>query len=328
MSERKFQIGDHVRKIGGRYGGPGRIVGDTMALDDDGYKLWNVEHKIEGGYGKFCHVYPSNALEPAAAPVAELVTPAAPTPASNGWSPKTFPQVWQHIATAPRDGTFVLTKAGRRQPCITHFATYDGRARWGASPEGFVTEEEFLRYWHEVSYEPTEWMPLPDDDVADAIETAYRNGFVDGEQHASENAAPPAPPTPAKGYQQRVAAAHHALFHDDPTDIEERRNRFAEEVNETLQAFGMTEDEAVDLVRYTWSRPVGQPEKEVGAALLTLASLCVVAGIDMAACGEADLEKLQQPETIARIRAKRATRHGRGPLPGLDPATTEGRNDG
>lgn len=34
---------------------------------------------------------------------------------------------------------------------------------------------------------------------------------------------------------------------------------------------------------------------------------------------EADLVKLQQPETIARIRAKRATRHGRGPLPGLDP---------
>ncbi|WP_225246527.1 hypothetical protein [Agrobacterium tomkonis] len=136
----------------------------------------------------------------------------------------------------------------------------------------------------------------------------------------------PSPQTHVKGYQERVAAAHHALFHDDPTDIEERRARFAEEVNETLQAFGMTEGEAIELVRYTWSRPVGQPEKEVGAALLTLASLCVVAGIDMAACGEADLEKLQRPETIARIRAKRSTRHGRGPLPGLDPAlATEGK---
>ena len=139
----------------------------------------------------------------------------------------------------------------------------------------------------------------------------------------------PAPQTHSRGYQERVAAAHHALFHDDPTDIEERRNRFAEEVNETLQAFGMTEDEAIELVRYTWSRPVGQPEKEVGAALLTLASLCVVAGIDMAACGEADLEKLQRTETIARIRAKRSTRHGRGPLPGFDPAlATEGKNNG
>lgn len=135
------------------------------------------------------------------------------------------------------------------------------------------------------------------------------------------------PSSSLKGYQERVAAAHNALFYDDPTDIAERRNRFAEEVNETLQAFGMTEDEAIQLVRYSWSRPVGEPAKEIGAALLTLTSLCVVAGFDLMACGEADLEKLQRPETIARIRAKRSTRHGRGPLPGFDPAlaTTEGK---
>lgn len=59
----ELHIGQWVNKVGGRYGGPGRIVGDTMALDDDGYKLWNVEHRIEGGYGKFCHVYPSSVLE-------------------------------------------------------------------------------------------------------------------------------------------------------------------------------------------------------------------------------------------------------------------------
>lgn len=101
-------------------------------------------------------------------------------------APKTFPEIWQPIASAPRDGTFVLTKVGPWQPCITHFATYDGRTRWGSNPEGFMTEEEFLRYWQEVSYDPTEWMPLPDEDVADAIETAYRNGFEDGERQAAE----------------------------------------------------------------------------------------------------------------------------------------------
>jgi hypothetical protein len=67
---------------------------------------------------------------------------------------------------------------------------------------------------------------------------------------------------------------------------------------------------------------VGDPKKEIGSASLTLTSLCVVAGYDRSECEEADLEKLVQPETIARIRAKRATRHGRGPLPGLDPAAT------
>ncbi|MGO4316660.1 hypothetical protein [Agrobacterium sp. MCAB5] len=121
------------------------------------------------------------------------------------------------------------------------------------------------------------------------------------------------------GFQQRVEAAHRALFHDDPTDVEERRARFWEEAGETVQAFGMTEEDAIELVRYTWSRAKGEPAKEIGAAMLTLASLCVVAGYDLSECAEADLEKLQRPETIARIRAKRSTRHGRGPLPGFDP---------
>jgi len=155
--------------------------------------------------------------------------------------------------------------------------------------------------------------------IFDDVEALYEQGpTLTGEVET------PAPATHLLGYQDRVAEAHHALFHDDPTDIEERRARFAEEVNETLQAFGMSREDMHELVDYTWDRPVGEPSKEIGAAFLTLTSLCVVAGYDLAACGEADLEKLQRPETIARIRAKRATRHGRGPLPGFDPnATTE-----
>lgn len=124
----------------------------------------------------------------------------------------------------------------------------------------------------------------------------------------------------AETYQERVAAAHHALFHDDPTDVAERLARFFEEVNEACQAFGMSREDAHKLVDYTYNRPVGDPAKEIGAAMLTLASLSVVAGLDLAACAEADLEKLQRPETVARIRAKRSTRHGRGPLPGFDPS--------
>lgn len=128
------------------------------------------------------------------------------------------------------------------------------------------------------------------------------------------------------GYQDRVAAAHHALFHDDPTDVPERLARFMEEANEACQALGMTREDAHKLVDYTYDRPTGIPSKEIGAAMLTLASLCVVAGYDLMSCAEHDLWKLQQPETIARIRAKRATRHGRGPLPGFSPASE--RNGG
>lgn len=128
---------------------------------------------------------------------------------------------------------------------------------------------------------------------------------------------------PEVGYQDRVAAAHHALFHDDPTDIAERVARFFEEATETCQAFGLDFADAHQLVNYTYDRPVGEPAKEIGAAMLTLTSLCVVAGYNLMECAEADLEKLQRPETIARIRAKRSTRHGRGPLPGIDPALAQ-----
>ncbi|WP_244616892.1 hypothetical protein [Rhizobium sp. rho-13.1] len=124
-------------------------------------------------------------------------------------------------------------------------------------------------------------------------------------------------------FQDRVALAHGPLFSDDPTDVAERSARFFEESNETCQAFGMTREEAHALVDYVYGRPVGEPAKEIGAASLTLTSLCIVAGYDRAGCEEADLEKLVRPETIARIRAKRATRHGRGALPGFDPSATE-----
>lgn len=119
------------------------------------------------------------------------------------------------------------------------------------------------------------------------------------------------------GFQSRVAKAHDALFHDDPTDIAERRDRFGEESNELQQALGQTREAAHQLVDYTYDRPIGDVEKEIGAATLTLASLCVIGGWDMMACAEDDLSALQTPQKIAKVRAKRATRHGRSPLPGL-----------
>lgn len=154
--------------------------------------------------------------------------------------------------------------------------------------------------------------------VRSALEAAIRSGL------------PHAQGEPVTTYQDRVKAAHVALFDGDPTDLSERRDRFFEEAAETVQAFGMTEDDAIALVRYTFSRPVGEPRLEVGAAKLTLTSLCVEASLDLMECAEAELAKLVKPETIARIRAKRATRHGRGPLPGFSPPsraalTEEGR---
>lgn len=58
-----FAIGDPVEKIGGRYGGPGKVVGiaDEFA---DGHRLYLVAHRIAGGFGEFVHVYPASNLQP------------------------------------------------------------------------------------------------------------------------------------------------------------------------------------------------------------------------------------------------------------------------
>lgn len=58
-----FKVGDKVRKIGGRYGGPGRIVSVSDDLDNDGYRLYAVAMKVEGGYGEFVHLFPARVLE-------------------------------------------------------------------------------------------------------------------------------------------------------------------------------------------------------------------------------------------------------------------------
>lgn len=69
--------GDKVEKFGGRYGGPGRIVGVTYDLGD-GYKLYSVAMKVDGGYGEFVHVFPATVLRAALSPEpAQDVTPVA-----------------------------------------------------------------------------------------------------------------------------------------------------------------------------------------------------------------------------------------------------------
>lgn len=68
---------------------------------------------------------------------------------------------WQDIATAPKDGTFVITCVAGFVPGIAHWATYGDVTRWGADPETFMEEDHFLDYWVACRYDPTHWMPLP-----------------------------------------------------------------------------------------------------------------------------------------------------------------------
>lgn len=125
-------------------------------------------------------------------------------------------------------------------------------------------------------------------------------------------------------FQERNAAWMAIAFEGDPTDLAERVARFGEESLELQQALGLTREDAHRLVDYVFDRPAGTPATEFGQAHSTLALLATFAGHDLQACGEAELARVSTPEFIAKLRGKRATRHGRGPLPGFSaPGTSE-----
>jgi NTP pyrophosphatase (non-canonical NTP hydrolase) len=106
-------------------------------------------------------------------------------------------------------------------------------------------------------------------------------------------------------FQARVAEWMMKCFGADITNsLQERCFRFFEEAGELCQALGMTEEQARDLVAYTWSRDKGEPSQEIGGVMVTLAAMCHAAGLDMAADGEAELARIDTPETIDAIRQK------------------------
>ena len=125
-------------------------------------------------------------------------------------------------------------------------------------------------------------------------------------------------------FQARNAAWLSYAMADDPTDLPERVARFGEEALELQQALGQSREDAHALVDYVFDRPVGEPAQEMGGTMTTLALLAVVAGLDMAADGERELARCSTAAVLAKIRGKRATRAGRGPLPGVTPTPDTG----
>ncbi|EPK4167847.1 hypothetical protein QEG52_000536 [Stenotrophomonas maltophilia] len=109
------------------------------------------------------------------------------------------------------------------------------------------------------------------------------------------------------------------------SNMTERGDRLLEEVLELLQAHGYDRARVPTLVDYVFGRPVGEPVQEVGGVMVTLAGYCWVAGIDMHAAGDAELARINQPDVMAKIRAKQEAKnalHFDTPLPG-GPAATD-----
>lgn len=88
----------------------------------------------------------------------------------------------------------------------------------------------------------------------------------------------------------------------------ERAFRFLEEALELFQSMDCTKEEAEGLVVYVFNRPKGEPAQEVGGVSITLAALCGPAGIDWQKAAFDELQRINSPEVLEKIRAKRANR--------------------
>lgn len=102
-------------------------------------------------------------------------------------------------------------------------------------------------------------------------------------------------------------------------DTGQRNQRFLEESLELVQANGLTEDEANELVTYVYNRPAGERFQEVGGVMVTLGALCQSIEIEMMQAGEVELARIEQPEVMQAIQAKQLSKPAMSARPGVYP---------
>ncbi len=116
-------------------------------------------------------------------------------------------------------------------------------------------------------------------------------------------------------YQMRIKAWLVDCFGNKiACNITERNHRFLEEALELIQAGGCTKDEAHKLVEYVFGRPVGELPQEVGGVMTTLTALCTAHNIDVIREALNELQRIEHPDIMNKIRAKQAAKPKFGPL--------------
>jgi NTP pyrophosphatase (non-canonical NTP hydrolase) len=91
-------------------------------------------------------------------------------------------------------------------------------------------------------------------------------------------------------------------------DPVERAKRVVEEALELGQAAGLTAADAADLVKYVFSRPVGDPRQEIAGVLVTTLVLAETFNVEAEGALRDELFRVNQPEVLAKIRAKQVSK--------------------
>lgn len=87
-------------------------------------------------------------------------------------------------------------------------------------------------------------------------------------------------------------------------DQKERRARFLEEALELFQACEGSQEEAWQLLQYTFSRPKGEKKQEIGGVMITLATLCSSFEINLRSAASMELERIHSSEIIQKVKRK------------------------
>lgn len=182
-------------------------------------------------------------------------------------------------------------------------------ANW-CSPDDRIASLEVMKSSEIRNVE--ELMPLPEGERKYVPEHLYRALQKDLAllwQDRHKQATMPIP-----SFQQRVSAWVQACFGAFiRQDKAERDYRFFEEATELIQSRGnMSEEDAVQMVRYVYAREKGDVYQEIGGVMTCLAALVaterteqpLVHEIDMMEAGEAELTRIWGKVDIIREKQK------------------------
>lgn len=116
-------------------------------------------------------------------------------------------------------------------------------------------------------------------------------------------------------FQERVFVWMKKCFERvDALTLRVRAFRFTEEALELSQAAGVTKEEVLTLVEYTYGRPAGKLTQELGGVAVTLVGVATAAGHKVSRFA---LEEIARCETNTdAIREKDRNKPDLGPLPG------------
>ena len=112
--------------------------------------------------------------------------------------------------------------------------------------------------------------------------------------------------------QARVIAWYRDCFPEKAAELKTSKNRkhvnhrFLEEAVELVQACDCTEAEALEVVRYVYSRSVGERKQEVGGVSISLAVLCETWDLQLVDAAESELARIKTK--IETIRGKEAAK--------------------